>query len=114
MDHSMPGEGWVLAIDRANLAADSGCAANVMGQAIALFECDGAIYAIDNWCTHGHARLSDGFFDGEMVECPLHQGLFDVRTGRAMGSPATVNLRTHEVRVVDGQVFVRLSLPPGG
>ena len=46
-----------------------------------------AVYATDNICTHGQARLCDGFLDGHEIECPLHQGKFDVRDGRPTCEP---------------------------
>ena len=57
-------------------------------------------------CTHGAANLCDGHFDGTFIECPLHQGLFDVRDGRAVAAPARVALRMIKARVVDGMVQV--------
>ena len=57
-------------------------------------------------CTHGAANLCDGHFDGTNIECPLHQGLFDARDGRALAAPARVPLRMLESRVVDGVVQV--------
>lgn len=57
-------------------------------------------------CTHGAADLCDGHFDGTFIECPLHQGLFDVRDGRAVAAPARVALRMIKARVVDGMVQV--------
>ena len=55
--------------------------------------------ATDNVCTHAFALLSDGWLDGEYVECPLHGGRFEVATGKAMGDPVVCDLRTFPVRV---------------
>jgi nitrite reductase/ring-hydroxylating ferredoxin subunit len=57
-------------------------------------------------CTHGAANLCDGHFDGTYIECPLHQGLFDVRTGTPKAAPARVPLRMFETRIVDGIVQI--------
>ncbi len=57
-------------------------------------------------CTHGAANLCDGYFDGTFIECPLHQGLFDVRDGSAVAAPARVPLRMLKSRVQDGIVQV--------
>ena len=46
--------------------------------------------------------------DGEIIECPLHQGRFDLRNGRALCSPATVDLKTYATRTVSGEVQVRI------
>lgn len=71
-------------------------------QCVALFNVAGQLYATADICTHAHAHLSDGYIDGETVECPLHQGLFHIPTGRAMSAPVTENLKTYPLRV-DGQ-----------
>lgn len=75
---------------------------------IAVYRVDGEVFATDNACTHGHARLCDGFLDGYEIECPLHQGKFDVRSGKAMCEPLTTDVRTFPIRIEDGHVFVEL------
>jgi len=75
---------------------------------IALYNAGGEIYATDNICTHGHARLCDGFLEGHEIECPLHQGRFDIRTGAPMCAPVTEAIRSYPIRIEDGRVFVDL------
>ncbi|MEM9248695.1 MAG: non-heme iron oxygenase ferredoxin subunit [Pseudomonadota bacterium] len=55
-------------------------------------------------CTHGAARLCDGYFDGRYIECPLHQGLFDTRDGSPKAAPARVPLRMYDARIHNGMV----------
>lgn len=79
---------------------------------------DGAVYAIDDTCTHQDASLADGWLEGCLIECPLHASCFDLRTGEVDQPPAKRPVRTHRVEVVDGVIFVELSsvapnLPPG-
>ena len=82
----------------------------VQGQvAIAVFNADGELLAIDDTCTHQDASLSDGWLEGCAVECPLHAACFDLRTGRPSGPPAKKPVRTHQVVVEDGLVYVRES-----
>jgi naphthalene 1,2-dioxygenase ferredoxin component len=75
---------------------------------IALYRVNGEVFATDGICTHGNARLCDGFLDGYDIECPLHQGKFDVRTGRASCAPATEDIKAYPVKIENGCVFVRL------
>ncbi|QIZ38383.1 MULTISPECIES: bifunctional 3-phenylpropionate/cinnamic acid dioxygenase ferredoxin subunit [Saccharopolyspora] len=77
---------------------------------IAVFNADGILYAIDDTCTHQDASLSDGWLEGCAVECPLHAACFDLRTGRPSGPPARKPVRTHEVVISDGQVYVHESV----
>ena len=58
-------------------------------------------------CTHQGANLCYGYFDGKMIECPLHQGLFDARTGAPKASPATRKLIMVEARVFGDMVQIR-------
>jgi len=60
---------------------------SVGGVAVALYRVEGTYYATLDQCTHGQAQLSDGYLEGFLIECPLHQGLFDVRTGEPKGPP---------------------------
>lgn len=78
------------------------------GKDVALYNVDGQVYATDNICTHGHARLCDGFLEGFEIECPLHQGKFDIRNGRPTCQPVTEAVRTYPVKIENGRVFVDL------
>jgi len=78
------------------------------GRDVALYNVDGQVYATDNICTHGHARLCDGFLEGFEIECPLHQGKFDIRDGRPTCQPVTEAVRTYPVKIENGRVFVDL------
>ncbi|MBK4734979.1 non-heme iron oxygenase ferredoxin subunit [Noviherbaspirillum pedocola] len=78
------------------------------GRDIALYSVEGQVYATANICTHGHARLCDGFLDGFEIECPLHQGKFDIRDGRPTCEPVTEPVRSYPVKIEGGRVFVDL------
>ncbi len=100
---------WTDAGAADSLAPEDVVALEVEGREIAVFGVDGRFYATDNICTHGHARLCDGFLLGEEIECPLHQGRFDVRTGQPTCEPVTEALRTYPIRIEGGRVFVALT-----
>ena len=78
------------------------------GKPVALYLLDGEVFATHGICTHALAFLADGFVDGGTIECPLHQGIFDIRSGKALCSPVTQDLETYAVEVRDGEVFVDL------
>jgi naphthalene 1,2-dioxygenase ferredoxin component len=73
---------------------------------LALYRIGSQVYATDILCTHGAARLCDGFLDGYSIECPLHQGTFDVRSGAATRAPAEEPIATYGVEIEDGTVYV--------
>ena len=74
--------------------------------AYAVFRCEDRIYVTQDQCTHGPGSLSEGFLIDCEVECPFHQGRFDVRTGRPTGAPCTEGLRTWTVHEIDGRLFI--------
>jgi 3-phenylpropionate/trans-cinnamate dioxygenase ferredoxin subunit len=69
---------------------------------------DDKYYATDGLCTHAKVHLAGGFVMENIIECPKHNGRFDFITGKAMGAPACINLKTHPVKVEGGKVFIRL------
>jgi nitrite reductase/ring-hydroxylating ferredoxin subunit len=87
---------------------DFGLKAVVGGRAIAVFRVGSSFHAIDDTCTHGQASLSQGYVEGEEVECPLHQGRFHIPTGRPACPPVTEPVRSYPVRVVDDRVYVEV------
>ena len=99
---------WIDALATDDLPTDDVVGVNVAGQDIAIYTVREAVYATHNVCTHGAARLCDGFLDGHEIECPLHQGKFDVRTGKALSPPVTEDIRSYPVRIEDGRVYVAL------
>ena len=100
---------FVRAATEAELdAADGVLAARVENRGLALYRAEGAVFATDDLCSHGAARLSEGYLDGHLIECPLHQGLFDVRDGSPAGAPCTVAVKSYPTKVEDGAILVGL------
>ncbi len=101
-------ENWIDAIARDAVPEGDVVGVVVAGKDIAFYEVDGEVFATDNLCTHGAARLSDGFLEGNEIECPLHQGRFDVCTGKAMCAPLTEDIKTYPVKIENMRVMLRL------
>jgi naphthalene 1,2-dioxygenase system ferredoxin subunit len=100
---------WIDAAAFDDVPQDDVVGVEVAGRDIALYGVDGTVFATDNLCTHGHARLCDGFLEDHEIECPLHQGRFDVRTGAPACAPVTEAVKSYPVRIEGGRVFLQLS-----
>jgi 3-phenylpropionate/trans-cinnamate dioxygenase ferredoxin subunit len=72
---------------------------NIGDHDVAVCNVDGALYAIDDLCTHDGGPLDQGYLEGCEIECPRHGARFDVRTGAVTQLPAFEKLETHPVRV---------------
>ena len=75
---------------------------------VVLVHLEGEFFCIDDVCTHDNGPLADGVLDGCQLICPRHGAKFDVRDGRALSFPATRATISHEVKVEQGEVFVKI------
>ena len=100
---------WLDVVAFDDVPEDDVLGVDAAGKDLALYSVEGQVYATDNICTHGHARLCDGFLEGFEIECPLHQGKFDIRDGRPTCEPVTVPVRSYPVKIEGGRVFVDLA-----
>jgi 3-phenylpropionate/trans-cinnamate dioxygenase ferredoxin subunit len=67
---------------------------------------DDKYYATDGLCTHEKVHLADGLVMDNIIECPKHNGRFDYTTGKAMGAPVCIHLKTYPAKVEGGKVFI--------
>ena len=81
---------------------------DVNGRKVALFNLDGKYYAIDDFCTHRGAPLSEGEVMGKDVQCPWHGAFFDIITGEPSGPPADTGVDTFKVRVEGSDIEVEV------
>ena len=63
-------------------------------------------FATDGYCTHEDEHLENGIVIDCVIECPLHQGRFDVRSGKALSAPVCVDLKTWPIKVEEGRVYI--------
>jgi len=100
---------WIDAIPSDEIEENTVVSFVRSGFELAIYRLDGDEFrATDNICTHAHAYLSEGWFENGIIECPLHAGCFDVRSGKGLGAPITEDLRTYPVRIEGGMVQVDL------
>lgn len=99
---------WLAIGKEEDFIEDEPKAVYANGTAIAVFRLDEELFALHDLCTHGNAKLSDGYLEDGCIECPLHQGSFDIRTGAPRCSPVTEAVRSFPIRLVNGVVEVGL------
>jgi nitrite reductase/ring-hydroxylating ferredoxin subunit len=102
---------WIKVAVLADVPEGSTRLVEVGGVPICLYNLGGTICATQDTCTHAEASLSEGFIDGDRIECPLHQALFDIRTGKALSAPATVDIDVYPVRVDGDDISVQVEQP---
>ncbi len=102
-------ENWVRVAAASDVAEGTAFPVEINGLTLALYHLEGGkYYCTDNICTHAFALLTDGYLDGNIVECPLHAGQFDVCTGKGLGAPIEEDLQTYKVKVEGDDLLVSL------
>lgn len=101
--------GWHEVLEGQLVQENDVVGVKVDGRDVALYRVEGRIYATSNICTHGDALLSEGWVDDGCIECPLHQGRFEIATGKGQGTPISVDLETYAVKEECGRIFVEMS-----
>src|SRR6266508_1632098 len=99
----------VASIDEIDL--DGVLGLDVDGSPVGVYRLGSEVFATAGICTHALAILSDGFVEDGKIECPLHQGQFDIRSGKALCAPATEDLRTYAVKLEGDDVFIDMERP---
>jgi len=105
-DYSM--SEWVRVSSGAELPQGAMVAVTAAGKRLILYRTASGYFATDRRCTHQGADLVRGYFDQEVIECPVHQGRFSVRTGEALSAPACVALKSYPVKVADDGIHVQI------
>ena len=90
----------------AEVAPGSALRVETDGLALAVFNVDGEFYVTDDQCTHGPGLLSEGFIEGEVVECNFHNGQFNIKTGEVVSPPCMVPMKTYKTVVENGRVLI--------
>lgn len=77
----------------------------------AVYKMGDEFFVTDDLCTHGMVSLSAGEIVDGQIYCPLHDGAFDIRTGKATVLPCRIALKTYPVEVEDGKVYGLIPRP---
>ncbi len=100
---------WVRACAKDDVEAEDVIRFDHDGRTFAIYrDEDDTFFATDGLCTHQSIHLADGLVMGTVIECPKHNGRFDYKTGRALGAPVCVDLKTYPVRVEGDAVLIQV------
>jgi len=102
-------DGWIDACAADDIEEEDVLRFDHAGRTFAIYRLEGDKYfATDGLCTHEKVHLAEGFVIGHQIECPKHNGRFDVRTGEAKGAPVCIDLATYPVKLEGARVFLRI------
>ena len=79
----------------------------VSGKTVAIFNCEGAFYAIDNTCKHRGGPLGEGSLSNTTVTCPWHGWEYDVTTGEC-AMESSIKVQKFDVKVEGDDILISL------
>lgn len=100
-------EDWVEAAKVDDLADGGHQVVALEDTDVAVFNCGGRFYAIEDVCTHDGGVLTGGPVEDCRITCPRHGAQFDIRTGEVLAPPAYEPVHTFPVRLHEGVVLIR-------
>ena len=100
-------ENWVDVASEDELRSSTWRSVDVHGVLVAVFNLDGAFFAIEDVCTHDGGILTGGAIEGDVIICPRHGARFSIRTGEVLAPPAYEDVATFPVRIEGGREQVR-------
>jgi apoptosis-inducing factor 3 len=102
---------WIkTTIARSEVPENGVIGAHVGDTPVAFYKLDGQIFATHGVCTHALALLADGWVEDGKIECPLHQGQFDIKSGKALCEPVTQDVPVYPIRVEGDEVYIDLQI----
>ena len=90
------------------VAAGAALRVEAGGVTVAVFNIDGEFYVTDDACTHGPGSLSEGYVDGDVIECNFHNGQFNIKTGEVVSPPCMIPVKTYPAKVEAGVVVIEV------
>ena len=99
---------WIPTVDFDDIDDEDVVRFDHGGKTYALYRVEDKAYASDGLCTHEKVHLCDGLVMDHVIECPKHNGRFDLRDGRPLGPPVCVALKTYPARLEDGRVLIEI------
>lgn len=92
------------------LPPGTGTCVTIAGREVALFNVDGAIYAMEDRCLHQGLSLGTSKMEGKVVTCRGHGRRYKVTTGKTLHVP-DCGVATYPVKVMDGKIMVAVGEP---
>ena len=104
----MSDNNWILVGTTDNVEVEDIIRFDHNDKTVCVYKLEDGFYATDGICTHEDVHLEDGLVMDNEIECPMHQGVFDIKTGEAISPPACDDLKTYPVKVEDNNIYIQI------
>ena len=104
----MSDNNWILVGTTDNVEVEDIIRFDHNDKTFCVYKLEDGFYATDGICTHEAVHLEDGLVMDNEIECPMHQGVFDIKTGEAVSPPACDDLKTYPVKVEENKIYIQI------
>ena len=99
---------WIEVCEESEIDTDDLKRFDYNNKTFCIYKIEEGFFATDGLCTHEEVHLEDGLVMHGEIECPMHQGIFDIKTGKAVSEPACIDLKIYETKVGDKKIYIKL------
>ena len=99
---------WVLVGTTDNIEVEDIIRFDHNDRTFCVYKLEDGFYATDGICTHEAVHLEDGLVMDNEIECPMHQGIFDIKSGKAVSPPACDDLKTYPIKVEENNIYIQI------
>ena len=105
---NMQSDNWFFVSEENGVEVEDIVRFDHLEKTFCIYRLEDGFYATDGICTHESVHLEEGLvIDGE-IECPMHQGVFNIKTGKAISPPVCEDLKIYPVKVEEGKIYIQI------
>ena len=99
---------WIYVCEKGDIEVEDLKRFDYQDKTFCIYHIEDGFFATDGICTHESVHLEEGLvMDGE-IECPMHQGIFDIKTGKAKSPPACEDLKSYPIKVEENKIYIKI------
>jgi MocE subfamily Rieske [2Fe-2S] domain protein len=107
-------QGWIEVCAASDLGREDALRYDLGKKTFAIYrDHTGKLFATDGICTHGNTHLADGLVKEGQIECPKHNGRFNLADGSPARAPVCRGLATYPVEERTGRLWLNVARAGG-
>ena len=101
-------DNWIYVCDTSDIDFEDLKRFDYKDRTFCIYNIKDGFFATEGICTHEEVHLEDGLVTDDEIECPMHQGIFNIKSGEALSPPACEDLKTYPVKVDNDKIFIKI------
>ena len=99
---------WIYVCDKNEIDFEDLKSFEYQNKIYCIYHIKDGFFATDGICTHEDVSLENGIVIDDEIECPMHQGVFNIKTGKVIQDPPCDDLKTFPIKVENDKIYIDL------